>query len=225
MADGIYVAMSGAVARAQQLDAIADNLANANTPGFKSTQPAFQSFLLHPAAVATQADMRTGSGLATGNALHVMPEEGAFLQVQTEGGTAYTRDGRLTVENGHLLAAGKPLLDAYGTPLSIPDHAQVAIDPDGRVLANGQLVGELALFRLEGPVQRLGGSLYAPGEGGRANATEVSVRTGVLESSNASALDGAIQMVSAQRHFDTAMQAIQTYRRLDERAVEVGRVR
>ncbi len=225
MADGIYVAMSGAVARAEQLNAIADNLANANTPGFKATQPAFQSFLHHPAAVATGVDLRAGSGQTTGNALHVMPEAGAFLSVMTERGPAYTRDGRLSVEDGQLLAAGKPVLDPHGVPVAVPENAAVEIATNGQVLANGQPVGQLALFRLEGPTERLGASLYLPASGGSANPVEVSVRSGVLESSNASALDGALHMVSAQRHFDTAMQAIQTYRRLDERAVEVGRVR
>ena len=51
------------------------------------------------------------------------------------------------------------------------------------------------------------------------------VRIGELELGNAPALEATIQMISAQRHFDTAMQAIQTYRRLDERAVEVGKIR
>ena len=45
MADGIYVGMAAAAARAEQLDSIADNLANVETPGFKASHPAFQSFL------------------------------------------------------------------------------------------------------------------------------------------------------------------------------------
>jgi len=60
MADGLYVSMCGAAARAEQLDAVADNLANAQTPGFKPARPAFESFLaasgapdkVYPAAVA-----------------------------------------------------------------------------------------------------------------------------------------------------------------------------
>ena len=45
MADGIYVGMAAAAARAAQLDSISDNLVNAETPGFKASRPAFQSFL------------------------------------------------------------------------------------------------------------------------------------------------------------------------------------
>ena len=46
---------------------------------------------------------------------------------------------------------------------------------------------------------------------------DVQVRVGELELGNAPPLEATIQMISAQRHFDTAMQAIQTYRRLDEK--------
>ena len=43
MADGLYVAMAGAAARSEQLDNLADNLANAQSVGFKASRPAFQS--------------------------------------------------------------------------------------------------------------------------------------------------------------------------------------
>lgn len=65
----------------------------------------------------------------------------------------------------------------------------------------------------------------APGHGGRAIPVETSVRTGEIELGNASALEATIAMVTAQRSFDSSMQAIQTYRQLDGRAAELGRIR
>ena len=87
MADGLYVSMCGAAARQEQLDAIADNLANAQTPGFKAARPAFAAFLpasgaedkVYPAAVASGFDLRAGPTVATGNALDVLPEDGASM--------------------------------------------------------------------------------------------------------------------------------------------------
>ena len=38
-------------------------------------------------------------------------------------------------------------------------------------------------------------------------------------------LESTVAMIGAQRHFETAMQAIQTYKKLDEKATEVGKVR
>jgi flagellar basal-body rod protein FlgF len=48
---------------------------------------------------------------------------------------------------------------------------------------------------------------------------------GEVELGNASALESTVAMIAAQRSFDASMQAIQTYRTLDQRAAEVGRVR
>jgi flagellar basal-body rod protein FlgF len=241
MADGLYVSMCGAVARAEQLEAVADNLANAQTPGFKAARPAFESFMApsgaqdkhYAAAVATGFDLRPGPTATTGNTLDVVPEDGAFLTIRTAQGTiAHTRDGRLTLDaSGRLVSDGRPVLGKDGNPIVIPPETVARIDPNGEVYADREgtaeelRVGDLALVRLEGPVDRVGASLLAPGQGGRAVPVESRVRIGELELGNATALETAVQLVSAQRAYDASMQAIQTYRSMDQRAIEVARVR
>src|SRR5277367_3221386 len=89
VANGIYVGMAGASARLDQLDSIADNLANADSAGFKAERPAFESFLptgqttgpQAPVAVSTALDLREGLQKSTGRPLDVIPEDGAFLSV------------------------------------------------------------------------------------------------------------------------------------------------
>jgi len=236
MADGIYIGMCGAVARSEQLDSIADNLANAQTPGFKAARPAFEAFMAaggaqdkhYAASVATAFDLRPGPTSRTGNPLDVLPDDGAFLAVRTpEGKVAYTRDGRLTLDAERRLVsgAGKLVLDRLGQPITIPAEATPSIDDRGIVRAGDVELTALAMARLEGPVDRLGPSLLAPGEGGRAVPVDGSLRAGEIELGNASALEATIAMVSAQRAYDTSMQAIQTYRQLDQRAAELGRIR
>jgi flagellar basal-body rod protein FlgF len=51
------------------------------------------------------------------------------------------------------------------------------------------------------------------------------LRSGEVELGNSSALEATIAMVTAQRNYDSSMQAIQTYRQLDQRASELGRTR
>jgi flagellar basal-body rod protein FlgF len=235
MADGIYVGMSGAVARGEQLDAIADNLANAQTPGFTQGRAAFESFLpasggnekSYTAAVARGTDLTAGPKAITGNPLDIAPEAGAFLSVlRPDGTTAFTRDGRLQVSpDGQLHLGGGQVLNREGKPIVVPPHAVTSINHQGAVLSNGQPQDQLGLFALDGPMTRVGAALLAPGPSGSARLVDSGVQIGALEQSNAKALDLAVQLVSAQRHFDTSMQAIQTYRRLDERANELGRVR
>jgi flagellar basal-body rod protein FlgF len=157
-----------------------------------------------------------------------VPEDGAFLAVEGPGGEIlYTRDGRLGVDGERrLTAGGLAALDPGGSPIVLPPGAPVEVGPDGVVRAGGVDVARLGLARLEGPVDRVGPSLLAPGAGGVAAPVDHGrLRTGELELGNASALEATVDLISAQRSFDASMQALQTYRRMDERSNEVGRVR
>lgn len=235
MADGIYVSMCGAVARQEQLDAVADNLANAQTPGFKAARPAFESFMApgsaqdkhYPAAVGTGFDLRSGPVQRTGNPLDVLPEDGAFLTVRTAGGAvAYTRDGRLTLDaEGRLVSDGRLVLDRAGQPIAVPPETTPRVDADGKVWAGDDQIAELGLANLTGPVDRVGPALLAPGSGGVARPVDGRVRVGEVELGNAGALEATIALVSAQRSYEASLQAIQTYKSLDQRAVDVARVK
>jgi flagellar basal-body rod protein FlgF len=234
MADAIYVSMSGAVARAAQLESVADNLANAQTPGFRAERPAFQTFLprargdkAYVAAVQSALDLRAGPVVTTGRPLDVVPGNGTFLAVRAPSGqTSYTRNGRLEVTaGGELRAAGLPVLDPKGKPLTVPPGATPEVAPDGTVSVGGTAVGRLARYQLDGALQRLGPSLLVPGGGGSATPSAAPLRFGELEMGNSSTLEAAVQLVTAQRHFETSMQALETYRKLGDRSTEVGRVR
>jgi flagellar basal-body rod protein FlgF len=238
LADGIYVGMAAAAARAEQLESIADNLANIETPGFKASHPAFQSFLppragassdkVSTAAVGTGTDLSPGSVVTTDNPLDVLPKEDAFMMVQTTAGPAYTRNGRIVVSpDGFLTAGGRILIGASGEPIQIPVGATPLISERGAVMVGNVELDRLALFKIQGPAAHVGPSLYTAGAGGAVVPASIDngVSTGQLEMANATALDATVQMIGAQRQFETAMQAIQTYRRLDDRVIEVGKSR
>jgi len=236
MADGIYISMCGAVARSEQLDSIADNLANAQTPGFKASRPSFEAFMapsgaqdkVYAASVATALDLRPGPSAHTGNPLDVLPDDGAFLAIRTpQGATAYTRDGRMTLDADRRLVSGsgRLVLDRVGQPILIPPDLTPSVDDRGVVRAGDTEVATLALVRLEGAIDRIAPSLLAPGAGGRAVPVETSVRSGEVELGNAGALEATMALVQAQRSYDASMQAIQTYRQLDQRGNELGRYR
>ncbi len=235
MADGIYVGMNGAAARMAQLDSIADNLANAQTPGFKAARPSFEAFLAkgdpshhvaHPAAVATAIDLSHGPLQQTGNPLDLVPQGDGFLGVQHGDHLAFTRNGRLTVDgSGRLLAAGLPVVDREGQPIVLPPGSTARIEPNGAVLADNQRIADLGVFVVVGPLDKVGPSLLVPTPTASYSATDEGVHPGQLEGGNASPLEAAVQLVAAQRHFESTMQALQTSKRLDERAADVGRIR
>jgi flagellar basal-body rod protein FlgF len=236
VADGIYVGMSAAIGRAAQLDAIADNLANIESPGFKGVRPAFASFLpsggptdkVLSGAVASTIDMRPGTTETTDSLTDVIPDDDSFLAVQMPGGkTAYTRNGHIEISpDGVLQIAGMPVLDEAGEPLVAPPGSDVMIESTGEVKAGGQVVGTLSLWNAPGPMDRVGQSLMVPSAGTTMNqVSDGSLRVGELELGNVTALESTVQMIGAQRNYELAMQAIQTYRALDQRVVEVGRAR
>ena len=119
MSNGIYVSMAGAAARSEQLDALSDNLSNIQTPGFRATKVAFQSFLatagvtdkIFPAAVSSGLDMKPGQLVVTENPMDVAPDGMTFMGVQTNAGLAYTRNGALQVSNGTLVSGGLPVAE------------------------------------------------------------------------------------------------------------------
>lgn len=235
MSSGTYVGMAGAAARAAQLESIADNLANATTPGFKAARPAFEHFLpdgppgtkAFVAAVDTGLDLRPGPAIRTDRPLDVIPEGSAFLGVLLPSGdTAFTRDGRIEVDaEGQLRAAGGLLLGRSGGPIALPPGVTPSLDPDGTVRAAGVEVDRVALFGLSGPLVRGAPSQVRPGAGGAAELVEGGLRLGEIEGGNAAPVEAAVALVNAQRSFDQAMQALETYKKLSERSSELGRVR
>ena len=168
------VATSGAHAQQRALDVAANNLANAQTTGFKSQRadivdlpPEDAVFTLAgvdggvtldlgqigqgAAIAATTADYRPGPAVQTGRPLDVAITGEGYIPVLTSDGlAAYTRDGSLRVDAQGRLATGSGDLVAPG--FQLPAGAtDVAIDGGGRITARvgdaRQDVGVLQLVR------------------------------------------------------------------------------
>lgn len=177
----LHVAATGMVAQETQLDTIANNLANANTTGYKSQNAEFEDLLYQNVrSPVTQADGTTsasgtqvGSGARvvatsrsfsqgtinqTGNTFDVAIEGQGFIGVmQPSGETAYSRAGSLKVDSqGRMTTSdGLPL----EPPITIPaDATSVTIAADGTVSAvtassKGQAapLGQMQLTNFQNP--------------------------------------------------------------------------
>jgi flagellar basal-body rod protein FlgG len=170
MIRSLYSAASGMTAQQLNVDNIANNLANANTTGYKMRTPQFQDLLyqsiVQPGANAGQsttvpAGLQLGLGTRassneiiftqgsfneTDNPLDVAIQGNGFFQVRlTTGNLAYTRDGSFQLDKNGVV------VDASGNPLepqiTLPANAQsVTIAPDGTVsyLTPGQSAAQQA---------------------------------------------------------------------------------
>jgi flagellar basal-body rod protein FlgG len=223
---GLYIAASGMLAEQRRQEQIANDLANAATPGYKadrSASAAFGELLLgrsdDGAAVGRQslrvgiAEIRTDFTPApskeTGEPLDFAIDGPGFFAVQTPAGIRYTRNGQFTADaQGRLVTPqGNPVLGAGG-PLQV--------SADGRVDPARLRVVNLAAPRKEG--DNLVAGTPAGGPAGRA-------RAGALEGSGADSTRAMVDMIASMRAFEAGQKTIQTIdATLEKAANRVGSV-
>jgi flagellar basal-body rod protein FlgF len=230
----IYLSMSGAKATMQRQDALAHNLANVSTAGFRAELMAFRSVPVNGDGASTRVfalestpgyDDRPGVVTATGRNLDVAMQGQAWLAVQGLDGTeAYTRGGALDVSaEGTLVTRNGLQVLGDGGPITVPANVSVLIAPDGTVSAavgNGrpQAVGRLKLVTPEAPLQRGTDGLFRAGDGNELAAdANARVQDGALEGSNVSAVETMVAMIAAARQFEQQIKLMQTAQE-DERA-------
>lgn len=174
------IALSGQLALQQQLDTVANNVANMNAAGFRGDRLLFQSFVSRLAVPgrqvafvqdrATYVDAGQGPMKSTGNPLDIAVNGEGFLAVQRpDGSRGYSRDGRLKIAPDRTLVdnAARPVLDEGGARILIPERSsQIEIRADGTLIATvdqrPQQVGRIALSRAADPkaVRKAGDGLY-----------------------------------------------------------------
>lgn len=174
------ISLSGQLALQQMLDVTANNIANANTTGYRGDRTLFQSFVdrldLPGREVAfvedraTYIDLQQGAISSTGNPLDVAINGEGFLAVQRPNGQrGYTRDGRMHAgPDGKLMdSAARPILDEGGSPILLPDRTgRIEIRADGSLIATvdgiATQVGRIGLYSggdMKG-IRKAGDGLY-----------------------------------------------------------------
>jgi flagellar basal body rod protein FlgG len=218
--NGLYIAASGAASKLAELNTVAQNLANADTPGYRRFHNLIESLTAGTpyeyAAAGGQnlADRSQGPIRATGNPLDIAIVGPAFLAVQTPAGRAFTRDGALQLApDGTLTAAGQPVLGMGGDPLQVPAGA-LTIAADGSVNVDGRAAAQLMLADPAGAVMHpLGANLYQPDDPDSLlpPASGVgSVRQGFLELPAGNVVSDMTSMVGITRSYEAAMKSVQS---------------
>jgi flagellar basal-body rod protein FlgF len=235
----IYTAAAGARALMQRQDGHANNLANANTPGFRAGQVAFRAVPVRGEGAPTRVvsleasagfNDRSGPIEQTGRNLDVAVMGRGYFAVQAADGTeAYTRGGALQVnDQGTLVTAQGLPVNGEGGALTIPPGATVSIGKDGTVTAQpqsgpAQQVGKLKLVNPEAGALRKGDDGLLRMEGGEEAPADETVRVagGALEGSNVNVVEAMVGMIAAARQFDTQMKLLQTAEQDDQRASQL----
>ncbi len=241
MYKGIYVAMSGAMLRDQEMDNVANNLANANTTGYKRTSFSARLYPLlegeadkqntvYPDSTAMtyygqySMDMSEGQIRDTGNPLDLSIRGDGYFAIQSKDKTYYTRNGSFSLsKEGFLVdASGQQVLNVIGKPIHITGST-IDITADGAVFADGSNVGKLKLVKLDpSSVQHIGSSMLSGTETGVSDAR---IQPGSLEMSNVNPIKEMVGIINASRHFEAAQTVIKNFDTLAEKTVtEIARV-
>lgn len=203
MGETTIIHLSRLIALERKLDSVANNVANADTTGFRARQLSFQEYLSpakegetdgkkeRPVSLVDAGfqhlDASQGAIQPTGNPLDVAIVGTGYFAVQTPQGERYTRAGALTIDAaGHLVTIeGQPILSRTGPITIAPEERTVTIAADGTVSSRHRVVGNLRLVQFDGPLLALGSNLFqrqTPPMEIPPNSVKLSV--GALEKSN-----------------------------------------
>jgi flagellar basal-body rod protein FlgG len=245
MLEGLNSAASGMAAQQQRLDAVSNDLANANTTGYKRVRVGFRDLVYTQTGRSSAEGPRTGAGAAAVDAGRAF-EQGAvqrtdqpfdvaiqgegFIRVRlTDGRQALTRDGSLRIdEAGKLVTSSGAVVQP---PVNLPGSASgsdVSIGPDGTVLSGGRRVGRIELVSVRSPqgLQPVGDNAFvATGTSGavRAAPASTTLTQGALEMSNVDMAESMVAMIESQRAFQLTSKAIHTQDQMWEIANGVKR--
>jgi flagellar basal body rod protein FlgG len=214
MDDSLIDTYSGLDARVKLIDVIANNLANANTTGFKRD---FGIILKNEmgSEAASQVDLTPGVIVSTGSELDAALEGPGFFVVDTPNGQRYTRAGNFALSSaGDLVTKeGLKVLSTSNSPINVGE-GKVEIHDGGVVTVDGNEAGTLKVVTLPDAtkIQKEGSSRFvwngAPGA--VAPVSDPPVRAGYLERSNVSSVDEMVHLMSAYREFETVQRALKT---------------
>lgn len=229
MLEGLYSAAAGMEAAQNQLDAVSNNIANVDTPGYQTELLGFHD-LLYTTDNAAPSDAVVGAGSATdtlgfsqaqgaiqqtGNPLDLALDGPGYFQVRQQDGTiGLTRNGTFELNaRGQITTnLGMELVP----PITLPkgtQPSQISIASDGTVRVGTSKIGQIAVVQVPAPDKLLpqGNSVFATtaASGTAKAAAGVTIQQGYLEQSNVDMNTEIANMISAQQAYQMGSRAVQ----------------
>ncbi|MCF7698845.1 flagellar hook-basal body complex protein [Loktanella sp. M215] len=224
MDNAIYATLTRQSGLMNELQMVANNIANANTAGFKAEGMMFSEFVadlgpdddsLSMAAGRIKLTDQTQGVLAqTGGAFDVAIEGDGYFLIDTPQGQRLTRAGNFTPNAaGELVTMdGNRVLDAGGAPVFVPTGAgAVGIAADGTISAGGTAVGQIGVVVPNDPLdlRRQGGTLFEAATG-FGPAPRPQVLQGFVEGSNVNPIAQVSRMIEVQRAYEMGQSFLET---------------
>ncbi len=224
------------------LDLLANNIANASTPGFKADREFYSVYasadasedavpVVVPDVSSKWTDFSQGSSAQTGNPLDLAISGNGFFAVKSGSSTLLTRNGsfRLSASGELQTADGHPVTGADRQPIRVDPREPLTVNPDGTISQGSQAVGKLGLVDVSQPQaltkEASGYFRLSDTASLRKAAAGSSIQQGRLEGANISPAEAAVRLVSVLRQFEMLQRAASIGADMNRHAVEeVARV-
>jgi flagellar basal-body rod protein FlgF len=222
------LATSRLVAQQRAMDITANNIANANTPGFRTERVQFSDWIdpqLDTAAArgvhsitytqdrATYRESQAGTLTHTANPLDLALTGEGYFTVKTKDGPRLTRDGRFGQMPDGTLAdtSGNAVLDVTGKPIQLaPTDTQITIAGDGSISSENGPVGKIGIVKPSDPMKlRAEGATRFVSDATTAPVASPSVVQGAIEGSNVQPVMEVTRMLDNERQFQLVTQLVQ----------------
>ncbi len=218
-----YTTLSRQMGLWNEMNLVANNIANASTTGYRQEGLIFSEFVKGDAGGRSlsmghgnvrNTSFLQGSITKTESQFDFAIEGDGFFLVETPQGQRLTRAGSFALSAaGDLVTPdGMPVLDAGGAPIFIPpDAANIAVSADGTLSSEGRLLGQLGLVRPldESSLTREDGVLFVA-DGGFEPDDSSRILQGFLEGSNVDPVTMMARMIEVQRAYELGQSFLDT---------------
>lgn len=212
----------------QKLNVIANNAANALTPGFKRELVALASSVSAPEMLGSDTvqsssllhlqvveDSSPGVPHQTGTPLDIALLGPGYFEVQTPTGLAYTRQGAFHVDSqGRLVTDAGYAVSGVGGDIFLSTATPV-IDHEGKITENGKQIGQIKVVDFDhglGTLSSIGGGLLvATGAQQPTWSEHPKMAQGQLENSNVDSSREMVSLLETYRHFESTSKVLQAY--------------
>ena len=219
-----YIALSHQLVLQREMDVVAHNIANMNTPAYKAEKMIFREHIKEPVreeSISFVQDFGMARDLSevpitpTGNDLDLAISGSAYFGVQTQDGIRYTRHGRFQLDGqGRVVdGSGSTVLSAGGGPITVPvGSGKLTISNDGTLSGENGTIGQVGLFDFadEAKLKRAANGLYDPVDQPAQPATGSKMMQGMLEQSNVQAIIEMTRMIDIHRAYQATQQLVRS---------------
>jgi len=242
----IYTAMTGASQTLSRQAAVAHNLANVSSTGYRAEEHRLRAVQVQSNAqqkglptrafavdASTHTDYAPGPMIVTGRPLDMAVQGAGWIAVQLpDGSEAYTRNGSFEINvNGIVQTRNGLPVQGDGGAITIPPDVKISVGVDGTISVLPEsgaqntvsVIGRVKLVNPpEADLVRGDDGLFRLRDRSAASIDEtVKLASGHLEGSNVNPAEQMVTMISLARQFEMQMKMLSTADANDRAATQI----